>query len=80
MRTNKEIIQIAIDNFDMFETGLCFYFSTLYYNDILNIDEVKKLDSLVRENIVKKKWYNILFWYKPNFIEINEGVTTGKKD
>lgn len=65
MRTNKELIKIAIDNFDLFRTGLCMYFNILYGKNILNIDEASQMNYLIRKNIKD------FVWYKPNFIEIN---------
>ncbi len=78
MRTNKELIQILIDNFHLFEEyrclGLCIYIDNLYFDNILvNISEKKRLDLIIKENIILKKWYNIFNWGKPNFIKINKG-------
>ncbi len=67
MRTNKELIKIAIDNFDLFSSGLCMYFNVLYGENILSIDEARMIGFLVKRNIKD------FVWYKPYFIEINKG-------
>lgn len=57
MRTDKELIQIALDNLDeYFETGLCAYFEDLWREDIINPEEVDKLLDII-ESIPTRKFY-----------------------
>ncbi len=77
MRTNKELIKIAIDNFYLFEKyhcgGLCIYIYALYYEEcIIDRDELEILTSIIEKNIREKKWYNILNWYKPNYVTMQK--------
>lgn len=58
MRTEKELIQIAIDNISLFKKyksgGLCNYFHILYVYSILNRDEKIFLKDLINKHIKPK--------------------------
>lgn len=50
MRTIKELLQLMIENKDMFFDGLCCYIDNLYLSHIIDFDEYKSLYNFIREN------------------------------
>ena len=68
MRTNKELLQIAIDNIELFEIrycrGLCEYFWTLSDSDIIYTHEYRKLKEIIHDHIKFMKWYDYILGKK----------------
>jgi hypothetical protein len=50
MRTIKELLQVMLDNQDLFETGLCYWVSNLYFSDKIDAIERRLLINYIRDN------------------------------
>ncbi len=48
MRTEKELLQVLLDNMDKFETGLCLLVQDLYELKLININELKLINVRIR--------------------------------
>ena len=48
MRTIKELLELALENKQFFEAGMCYWFKSLYYNMKISYHEYKKNDSIHR--------------------------------
>jgi hypothetical protein len=62
MRSIKELLQVMLDNQDLFTSGLCNWAIRLYYKDIISYEESKLLDSYIENNRPSK--YSSLKAYK----------------
>lgn len=60
MKTDKELLQIMLDNKQHFCYGLCYWAANLYYYDILTEDEYFRLDHYISENLPTFTWYKLL--------------------
>lgn len=60
MKTDKELLQIMLDNKQHFCYGLCYWADTLYFHDILTEDEYFRLDHYISENLPTFTWYKLL--------------------
>lgn len=47
MRTNKELLQVFLDNQKLFETGLCSWIDALLCVNLINNEEFKYLNDLI---------------------------------
>jgi len=65
MRTEKELLQLLLDNIDKLETGLCYltYFLWVYHNSI-SYDEKQKITLYIELKAPKKR--KDCFHWKPN--------------
>lgn len=67
-RTDKELIQIALDNFDelfeRYDNGLCAYFYRLRIKNLINKDEYIYLKNLIYDYIKEPNFFNKLFFHK----------------
>lgn len=53
MRKDKELLTIAIENFDKhFQDGLCYYVNTLRQFKIIDFLEYSRLREIIKKNIV----------------------------
>ena len=50
MRTNKELLQVFLNNQHFFETGLCLWVEILFLNDLITEEEEKYLYNLIDNN------------------------------
>jgi hypothetical protein len=64
MRTDKELIQLVLDNFyEYFVTGLCTMLSNLHYNYLISEEEYDQLLLLFEQNKPKKAGKFGLYWW-----------------
>lgn len=70
MRSNKELVQICIDNIHLFKknncSGLCSYFHYLNFYKIITQEEFKKLLALIYSETEKVTFLNSWFIWKVN--------------
>ena len=50
MKTNKELLQVFLDNQNLFEDGLCIWVSKLYIKYLITREEEEYLYILIRNN------------------------------
>jgi hypothetical protein len=50
MRTIKELLQIMLDNQDLFQRGLCGWACRIYEHDIINNEELSELEDYIIDN------------------------------
>lgn len=50
MRSIKELLEVMLDNKDLFRLGLCQWNSSLYARDIITLDEHILLNNYIRSN------------------------------
>lgn len=67
MKTDRELLQIMLDNEQHFCYGLCYWAVNLYYHDILSEDEYHKLDSYILENLPRFTWYKIFHQFENGY-------------
>ena len=56
MRTIKELLEIMLENKDMFPYGLCVWSQRLYNRDVISYNEYLSLKKYINEN--RPKWYS----------------------
>jgi len=63
MRTDKELIQILLENINLISDvkGLCFLITALLYKDIISINESKRLNEIINKYIVNKNTIKVFF-------------------
>jgi hypothetical protein len=61
MRTDKELLQVLLDNIDKLEYGLCGLATTLWLNYIISYKELEVIRNIIESNKPK----NALFFYFP---------------
>lgn len=70
MRTNKELLQIAIDNIELFTStgcyGLCVYITELECKDIITYNERRVLRYCIFNYIKDPTWINKFITGAPN--------------
>lgn len=50
MRSIKELLEVMLDNKDLFMSGLCMWSTSLYVRDIISYDEHIVLKNYIRSN------------------------------
>ena len=50
MRSIKELLQVMLQHKDLFETGMCYWVSTLHEKDIITESEEEALDDYIARN------------------------------
>jgi hypothetical protein len=50
MRTIKELLEVMLENKDLFNKGLCYWADKLYYRNIITASERSKLKNYIDEN------------------------------
>jgi hypothetical protein len=51
MRSNKELLQVFLDNVDLFETGLCRWIMRLKNEKIISVEEENYIDGLIEQEM-----------------------------
>jgi hypothetical protein len=64
MRTDKQLIEIAIVKFYLLEEGLCSYVRDLVLKKIITKSEGERLIVLIQSNIKNDNWLNRLIYDK----------------
>lgn len=49
MRTKQELLQVYLDNENLFFTGLCQWTQMLYYDELITVEEASYLDTLIHK-------------------------------
>lgn len=65
MRTNKKLLELMLENQQLFDKGLCHWTSNMVFT-IITFDEKKKLDEYIFENkpITFYRMLNAAYWWK----------------
>lgn len=50
MRTNRELLQVFLDNQHLFTSGICYWTTTLYIEGVISFKERRYLLYLIRKN------------------------------
>lgn len=63
MRTNKELIQILLENINLIPkcNGLCFLIGRLCNENVISIGEGQRLNEIINKYIVDKKTIKVFF-------------------
>lgn len=67
MRTIKELLQLMLDNQDMFPDGLCWWASALYNAQYISSEEYTALKKYILEN--KPDHVDTRYWWRACDIE-----------
>lgn len=54
MRTEKELLQVLLDNMDLLKTGLCGLSLCLYLKDIIDDKEYELIETYIKEYAPKR--------------------------
>mgnify|MGYP003640951016 CR=1 FL=1 len=65
MRTIKQLLQVMLDNKDLFNSGLCHWIDQLWFRSKINDDESRLLGKYIREN-KPSKFSSIDAWCSRN--------------
>lgn len=70
LRTNKELIQILLNNFDKhFRYGLCYFISRLYDLNYITKKEVNVLFELIKKYKKYNTFFNRLIYKKERLVD-----------
>jgi len=62
-RTIPELLQVLLDNEDLFKGGLCVLTNTLYNRDIITVEEMDLLNGFLSESLPTATYSNNLLRY-----------------
>ncbi len=68
-RTEKELIDIMLNNKNLFVTGLCRWLQCLYHNEVIKFDEYSMLLSIFVDNRPNTNIGIGCFWWESGNIE-----------
>jgi hypothetical protein len=69
MRSIKELLQIMLDNQQLFEGGLCIWALNLRINYIITFEEKEIILKYIIKNDVNKRYKETGYWWKSNNIK-----------
>lgn len=68
-RSDKELLNIFLNNTDKFQYGLCHWNQKLYVSSIINVSEFLYIEKMIDKNTHKViRFLNILFFWNKNNI------------
>ena len=70
MKSNKEILELMLENQHLFRRGLCAWSSEMYYKDIIDNDERYSVRRYIKDNPPRNLYHMIngAFYWRPDRI------------